>query len=447
MARPDPKRSSLSANGRRPSARELALETCLAVQQGHSLADCLEPAPKRLDSERDRAFCSELSYGFCRRCFLLRDILRQRLDRPLKPRDRDVETVLLLGLYQLRYTRVSDHAAVNESVKLLQQLGKRWARGLVNAVLRGYLRQPDRRCGLEEAAACYPGWMRRRIEQDWPEQADDLLLAGNRRAPMTLRVDLARLSREQALHRLAGVGIEAHAHARVDTALVLDRPRAVDALPGFAQGLLSVQDAAAQLAAPLLDPRPGDRVLDACAAPGGKTLHLLQYCPDLDLLALDKDAERLQRVRENLDRGGAQACLRVADAGEPDSWHEGRSFDRILLDAPCSASGILRRHPDIRLLRQDADIPALANQQRRLLEALWPLLRPGGRLLYATCSIFREENELQIADFMQRHPDSVEVTPNAVQWGEKRPFGRQLFTGDQDMDGFFYALLEKAESP
>jgi len=264
--------------------------------------------------------------------------------------------------------------------------------------------------------------------------------------PMTLRVDTRRQSREQALQALHQAGLEAEAHPLVETALQLRRPQPVSRIPGFDRGLLSVQDAAAQLAGPLLGCQPGERVLDACAAPGGKTLQLLQGSPGIDLLALDKDAERLKRVRQNLDRAGLDARLLAADAGLPEDWHDGRPFDRILLDAPCSASGILRRHPDIRLLRQDADIPALAAQQRRLLEALWPLLRPGGRLLYATCSIFREENEAQVEGFVQCHADCVEVTPNTVQWGEKRPFGRQIFSGDQDMDGFYYALLEKVES-
>jgi 16S rRNA (cytosine967-C5)-methyltransferase len=430
-----------------PSPRAQALEVCLRVLRGQSLSDALEPALRRLSDDRDRAFCSELCHGFCRQYFALRKRLDQRLDKPLKKRDLDVQVILLLGLYQLFHTRVEDHAAVNESVKLLQRRGKGWARGLVNAVLRGFLR--DRESGAPlplEPADSYPEWMQQRLREDWRERADELFAAGDRRAPMTLRVDLRRQSREQALERLREAGIGASAHPVVDTALLLDRPRPVAELPGFAQGLLSVQDAAAQLAAPLLDCAPGDRVLDACAAPGGKTLHLLQAQPNIELLALDKDAQRLRRVRENLDRAGLTADLVAADAADAGSWNDGRPFDRILLDAPCSASGILRRHPDIKLLRKSADIPALAAGQRRLLQALWPLLKPGGRLLYATCSIFREENEDQIAAFAGDRADCVEVTPNTVQWGEQRPFGRQILTGDQAMDGFYYAVLEKAPS-
>ncbi len=433
-----------------PSPRSLALDVCLAVLDGQSLSERLEPALEQLPDERDRAFCSELCYGFCRRYFLLSEILEQRLQRPIKAKDRDVRAILLLGLYQLRFTRVSDHAAVNESVRLLQRRGKIWARGLVNAVLRGWLRDQgeDRDAPLSAAqeAACYPEWMRRRMAADWPQRADGLLRAGNARAPMTLRVDLRQWSREQALEALAAAGIEARPHPLVASALQLERPRPVSALPGFDSGRLSVQDASAQLAAGLLGPSPGDRVLDACAAPGGKTLHLLQQCPDIELLALDQDAGRLQRLRENLRRAGLDYPLRAADAADPVSWHDGRPFGRILLDAPCSASGILRRHPDIRLLRRDGDIPALAARQRRLLEALWPLLRPGGRLLYATCSIFREENEQVVAAFVAGRTDCDDITPNTVQWGEGRPFGRQIFSGDQDMDGFYYALLEKAEA-
>ena len=438
----------MSKESRPPGAREQALEVCLAVLQGQSLADALEPALRELADDRERGFCSELCYGFCRHYFQLRKLLQERLAKPLKKRDLDVEVILLLGLYQLNHTRVGNHAAVNESVRLLQRRGKGWARGLVNALLRGYLRDREAAVVPEEfiEADSYPAWMQQRIRADWPDQAETLFAAGNARAPMSLRVDGRRLSREQALRDLADAGIEAEAHPLVETALLLARPVPVDRLPGFSQGLVSVQDAAAQLAAPLLDCAPGERVLDACAAPGGKTLHLLQRTPEIELLALDKDEQRLQRVRENLDRAGLSAELRAADAADVDAWHDGRPFDRILLDAPCSASGILRRHPDIKLLRREADIPALAQQQRRLLQALWPLLRPGGRLVYATCSIFREENEQQIERFQRDHPDSVEVTPNAVQWGQSRPFGRQILTGDQAMDGFYYAVLEKAQA-
>ncbi len=427
------------------SARAQALKVCLAVLQGQSLADVLEPALQELTERRERAFCSELCHGFCRYYFQLRKLLRQRLAKPLKRRDRDIEAILLLGLYQLIHTRVGDHAAVNESVRLLQHRGKGWARGLVNALLRGFLR--DRGQGLSlplTEADAYPTWMQQRIRADWPDRAETLFAAGNARAPMSLRIDTRHRSREQALRDLAAAGIEADPHPLVETALLLRQPVPVADLPGFDQGLLSVQDAAAQLAAPLLDCAPGQRVLDACAAPGGKTLHLLQQTPQIELLALDKDEQRLQRVRENLDRAGLSAEMRTADAADTQSWHDGRPFDRILLDAPCSASGILRRHPDIKLLRREADIAALARQQHRLLQALWPLLRPGGRLLYATCSILRDENERQIGQFVQDHADSVERTPNTVQWGQTRPFGRQILTGDQAMDGFYYAVLEKA---
>ncbi len=429
------------------SPRQLALEICLSLlQRGASLDDLLEQQLTRLDSERDRAFCSELCYGFCRYYFLLQRHLAQRLKKSLKARDRDVQVILLLGLYQIRFMRVEDHAAVNESVKLLHKRKKAWAKGLVNALLRGYIRdmpaaQGDTLQG-DEQAQTYPQWMCQTIRQDWPQQAEQVLRAGNERAPMTLRVDLSRHTIADYLQALQAAGIAAQAHPLIDSAIVLQRPQAVDALPGFAEGVVSVQDASAQIAAYLLDLKPGQHVLDACAAPGGKTLHILQTVNEISLVALDKDAGRLSRVEENLQRAGSRATLLVADAAETDDWFDGRQFDRILLDAPCSASGILRRHPDIRLLRKAADITSLAAQQQRLLSAMWPLLKPGGLLLYSTCSIFKEENERQLERFLAQQDNGMEVALNSVQWGQPCSVGRQILPRG-DMDGFYYALLRK----
>jgi len=429
------------------NTRQLALEICQQlVLHGLSLDDLLAQHLPRLPNDRDRGFCSELCYGFCRYYYLLRNELGKRLKKPLKARDQDIEILLLLGLYQIRFMRVENHAAVNESVKLLQKRRKTWAKGLVNALLRGYIRdlseQKLGRLETDEQVQTYPPWMRQQIEQDWGESAFDILQVGNQRAPMTLRVDVSKLERSDYLQRLSQADITARPHEWVATAVVLDNPCAVESLPGFDAGLVSVQDASAQLAASLLEVLPTMHVLDACAAPGGKTLHILQSAQPLEVTALDKDAARLQRVAENLQRGRVQAHSIAADAADVESWFDGRAFDRILLDAPCSASGIIRRHPDIRLLRQSADIVTLVEQQRRLLEALWPLVKKGGRLLYSTCSLFKVENERQLSRFVEARDNAAEIQLNTVQWGVARPVGRQVLPCP-DMDGFYYGLLQK----
>jgi 16S rRNA (cytosine967-C5)-methyltransferase len=261
---------------------------------------------------------------------------------------------------------------------------------------------------------------------------------------MTLRVDIRQTQRDTIIDNLAADGIEARKYAAVTTAIELVAPCDVTQLTGFAQGLLSVQDAAAQIAASLLVCEPGARVLDACAAPGGKTSHLLQAYDDIALDALDNNEIRLDRIRQNLDRIGKSANILSGDAANPDSWFSGNSYDCILADVPCSASGVMRRHPDIKLLRRESDIMPLLSQQRKILDALWHLLKPGGKMLYSTCSIFKDENEVQIAKFLDRHPDGYEVATQDVSWGEPRPHGRQILTGCDNMDGFYYALLAKS---
>lgn len=433
------------------NARQLALRICIAiVDKGQSLSSQLEKQLKSLGNSRDQGLCSELCYGFCRYYYVLAAELKSLLQKPLKPKDLDLQIILLIGLYQIRFMRIDDHAAVNETVNLVLQRKKKWAKGLVNAVLRNYLRRyekgdPQDRFTLSELehVVSYPSWMRNQIESDWGDDSATVLRAGNQSPPMVLRLDQNQKSRAEYLLILQDRGIQATAHALVSSALVLDQAIAVDQIPGFDSALVSVQDAAAQLAAGLLSSQPGMHILDACAAPGGKTLHILQSEPDLSLIALDKDQQRLQRVEQNLQRARLDAKLICADAVQTQTWFDGIQFDRILLDAPCSASGIIRRHPDIRILRQAEDIPKLVKQQRDLLDAVWPLLKTGGRMLYSTCSIFQSENECQIADFISRQPDCIELGINAVQWGHSRQYGRQILPGFDNMDGFYYALLEK----
>ncbi len=429
-------------------ARALAAGLLSEVRcYGRSLSSLLPAVFEGPAEIVDRALVQELCYGVLRWQPRLEAVLGRLLKRPIKRRDADIQSLLLIGLYQILYLRVPDHAAVSETVAATRDLGRPWARGLVNATLRAFLRQRD---GLlaevdrdETARYAHAGWFIDRVREDWPDRWSGVLDALNERPPMSLRVNLARMARADYLERLAGAGIEARAHALVPSAIELASPAAVDALPGFRDGLVSVQDAAAQLAAGLLAPEAGQRVLDACAAPGGKTGHLLETAEGLDLTAIDRDADRLAAVGENLERLGHTARLVAADAASPEDWWDGRLFDRILLDAPCSATGVIRRHPDIKLLRRPADLVRLVTEQTALLEAMARLLRPGGRLLYATCSIVRDENEARIRDFLDRHDDFSCLPLAGVVAGIDVGVGRQILPGEAGMDGFFYACLEK----
>jgi len=413
------------------------------LQDGQSLTAALDNALQAVESSKDRAFIQALCYGVCRQYHRLDFILSQLLDKPLK--DTDVKALALVGLYQLKFMRVKPHAAVSETVLATRK--KPWAKSLINAVLRTYLREQE---GLEEkadkeqtAAASHPEWLIKQIEQDWPEQAQKILLENNQQPPMALRVNLSRTSRDHYLQALMDKDIAAVAVSFCPSAIMLDKPVPVDLLPGFAEGLVSVQDAAAQLAAELLDVQPGHRVLDVCAAPGGKTAHILESQSQLkELVAVDIDESRMQRVSENCQRLNLQAKLVVGDAANPEGWWDGKPFDRILLDAPCSALGVIRRHPDIKLLRRAEDIKPLQALQKNILQAVWPLLAPGGLLLYATCSILKQENEQQVQVFLAEHDDAVELSIEA-DWGSAGKCGRQILTGESGMDGFYYARISK----
>ena len=417
----------------------------MVIGQGRSLDDALRivlDTAAKID-DRDRALCRALAFGVCRWYFALRPVIAGYLKKPFKQKDRDLEMILLIGLYQITIMEVDHHAAVNETVKLTLQQNKAWAKGLVNAVLRGVVRDHVLITG-DCPQNSYPKWFYDRVSNDWPDQYKSILAAGNQRAPMCLRLDAKQISMNDYLQSLADHSIEASSHELITSAVVLGKPRSVDALPGFASGAVSVQDSAAQLAAVLLDCKPHMRVLDACAAPGGKTVHLLQSTENLDLVALDQDQSRLELIDQNLKRVGQSAQLICGDASNPQDWFEGLLFDRILADLPCSASGVVRRHPDIKLLRRASDIDKLVDLQRSILAALWPLLKPGGLLVYSTCSIFKDENERQIERFVQSHENAKLIGPNSVQWGQQRPGGRQILPGAHNMDGFFYACLRKS---
>jgi 16S rRNA (cytosine967-C5)-methyltransferase len=350
-------------------------------------------------------------------------------------------------LYQLLYTRIPDYAAVAATVAASRRLNKPWVAGLVNAVLRGFQK---RRGALlaqveldESAATAHPAWWLEFLRSGRPEEWRNIAEANNAHPPMTLRVNRRRTGRAEYLKLLADAGLSGAPSRHAACGIILDEPVDVARLPDFSEGSVSVQDAAAQLAAPLLNPQPGDRVLDACAAPGGKTAHLLELQPALEeLVAVDDDAARMARVKENLDRLGLTAKTVVEDAGAVQRWWDGELFDRILLDAPCSGSGVIRRHPDIKYLRRPTDIAVLAAGQACLLTALWPLLKRGGMLLYAACSVLPDENEHRIHEFLGHHRDAGEEVIAAT-WGRPLQHGRLILPGTDGMDGFYYACLKK----
>lgn len=419
---------------------------CQVLGEGRSLSACLPPALAAL-AAGERPLVQTLCYGTLRWYPQLQRLVRKLLSRPLHGDGPALEALLALGCYQLLYTRIAAHAAIHETVALARRTSLARASGLVNAVLRRLQRElPEWRSRLttEPWSHAHPDWLLQRLAADWPSQWRQLVTANNGRAPMTLRVNAARITRAAYLEKLAEADMQAHAHPYADTAVVCEVPCEVERLPGFHQGEVSVQDAAAQLAAPLLDAQPGERVLDACAAPGGKTGHILERTPGIGaLVALDIDSARLGRVDDNLVRLGLAATLVTGDATTPGGWWDGQPFDRILLDAPCSACGVIRRHPDIKVLRKASDIAALAARQRAMLESLWALLRSGGRLLYVTCSVLREENEAVVGAFLQAHADARE-RPVDVAWGQQCPHGRQVLAGEADCDGLYYAVLERA---
>ncbi len=415
------------------------------VGAGQSLNTVLPAALQRV-AAREHGLVRELCYGSLRWYPQLHYLLGRLLRKPLEPAEHQVEALLLLGLYQLLHLRVPAYAAVSEVVDAARALGKTRATGLINAVLRNFQRRrADWLAELERdpgGRTAHPAWLLQRLQADWPDHWQAIVAANNARPPCSLRVNLARLSRDHYREQLAAAALGAQPAVFSAAGLILDRACDVDALPGFREGLVSVQDGAAQLAAGLLQLEPGLRVLDACAAPGGKTGHILETEPRLVLLALDSDAARLRQVQDNLDRLGLTAAVRQGDATTPTAWWDGVYYDRILLDVPCSGGGVLRRHPDIKVLRRATDIEPLATRQRALLEALWPLLRPGGRLVYATCTLLKQENEDNIAAFLAAHADARDC-PIQAGWGHARTPGRQILPGEAAMDGFYYACLLK----
>lgn len=423
------------------NVRLISADIIVKVLNGKSLTVALDEAWGQVDDVKERAFIQALCYGTIRYYFRLDFILSQLLNKPIK--DKQIKSLALIGLFQLQYMRVKQHAAVSETVAVMKK--KQWAKSLLNAVLRRYLREQESLEALADKHVAYahPDWMIKLFKANWGEDAKSLFYENNQLPPMVLRVNQLLCSRNDYMQLLASHNIVASVLEFSDQAILLDEAVVVSKLPNFDEGWVSVQDSAAQLAANLLDVKEGERVLDVCAAPGGKTAHILEIQPKLDsLLAIDIEPNRLQRVDDNLLRLGLKAELLQADATDVDTWWDGRQFDRILLDAPCSALGVIRRHPDIKLLRREEDIAQLQTLQQTILQASWGMLKPGGTLVYATCSILKQENEDQIEFFLAKNVDACEK-PIEAEWGLQRPFGRQVLTGDHVMDGFYYACLQK----
>lgn len=429
------------------SPRLAAANALATVMAGKASLGTSLPAQSQHVAERDQALTQELAFGTARWFQRLDGLANALLEKPLKAADRDLHALLLVGLYQLLFTRIPAHAAIDETVNAAKALKKPWAKGLLNAVLRRAQREGQTLLeGLERDPTirlAHPRWLQKQLKADWPQHWEAICTANNAHPPMTLRVNALQGSRQAYLADLRAAGFPAVASPYSPAGISLDQSCDVYRLPGFDSGRASVQDEAAQLAAPLLELQPGQRVLDACCAPGGKTCHILELQPALqELLALDLEPRRLQRVRDNLQRLGLSATLKAADGRELDAWWDGQPFQRILLDAPCSATGVIRRHPDIKLTRQAEDITALARLQGELLDSLWQTLEVGGILVYATCSVLPEENTRVIAAFLARQPGARELSIVA-DYGLPQPHGRQLLPQPQGHDGFYLAKLMK----
>ncbi len=424
---------------------EAARALARIVFDGQSLRGVFDARAARVTDPRDRALLSALLHAGARWWLRHDAALALLLERPLPSKAREIRALIVLGFVQIDVLGMPDYAVVAACVDAARVLGHPRHAGLVNAVLRRFLRERTQLlAGLDDDAVtrhAHPRWLVERIGADWPEEAESILAANNREAPLVLRVNRRRGDRDALAARLAAAGISGHAVDDLDDALVLADSADVSRLPGYAEGLFSVQDGAAQRVVDLLDLADGQRVLDACAAPGGKSAHMLERAR-VDLVALDSEAARLPRMRENLARLGLAADIRQGDATQPDAWWDGRPFERILVDAPCSATGIIRRQPDIKLHRRGSDIAAMTALQGRLLAALWPMLAPGGRLVYATCSVLRAENEAVLGAFVDARPDArLAGVPAAC--GRDAGGGRQNLPGSGDFDGFYYACVDK----
>ncbi|MCG9750577.1 16S rRNA (cytosine(967)-C(5))-methyltransferase RsmB [Vibrio brasiliensis] len=410
------------------------------VDKGHSLSNAL-PAAQQTIKPRDHALLQEICYGALRYLPRLESIANELMDKPLKGKQRVFHHLILVGIYQLSFMRIPAHAAVGETVEGTKTLKGPRLRGLINAVLRNYQRNQEEldAMAVSHNAGKYghPGWLLKLLQESYPQQWQEIVEANNSKAPMWLRVNHQHHSRDEYLELLKNENIDNTIHSEAEDAVKLAAPCDVTKLPGFEKGWVSVQDAAAQLSINYLTPQDGELILDCCAAPGGKTAHILERTQGSEVVAIDCDDTRLKRVHDNLQRLNLKAKVICGDARNPQDWWQGEQFDRILLDAPCSATGVIRRHPDIKWLRRADDIAALAELQREILDAMWQQLKPGGTLVYATCSITPQENKEQVKAFLARTSDAQ------LQGSDVDNPGRQILPGEEDMDGFYYAILTK----
>lgn len=432
-----------------PSVRALAAQALADIAlSGHSLREVADRALPRLPDARDRALFTALINEGARWWPRFDAAIDRLLDKPIRRNEPVIHALLVTALVQLEILELPEYAAVAATVEAVRELRRPRLAGLANAVLRRWLRERaslladlDARPATRHA---HPAWLAAAIGRDWPDEVDDVLAAANREPPLMLRVNRRRADRAAVADALRASGQDVELHPWLSDGLVLPHSTDVTRLPGFAEGHFAVQDGAAQVPADLLALADGQRVLDACAAPGGKACHALERA-DLRLLAVESEPRRAPRIRQNLDRLGLDAEIVVGDAGDTAAWWDGRPFDRVMIDAPCSATGVIRRRPDVRLHRRESDIDALVTQQERILEACWTALAEGGLLLYVTCSILRRENEDVIDGFLRRH-DNAMARPLSLPAGRSTGAGWQMLPGNGDLDGMYYALLEKRGS-
>ncbi|ODV05933.1 MAG: 16S rRNA (cytosine(967)-C(5))-methyltransferase [Rhodanobacter sp. SCN 68-63] len=430
----------------KPDTRALAAKGLAEVAlRGASLREVMERSAPKLSDPRDRALLMALLSEGARWWLRFDAAIEAMLAKPIRHKDPAIHALLVLGLVQLEILQLSDYAAVAATVEATRTLKRPALAGMVNAVLRRWQRERDAHITRLDAEPttrhAHPSWLATALQRDWPTQANAVMAADNGEPPLMLRVNRQRSEHGALIARLQASGHEAHAHAWLADAVVLPHSTDVTRLPGFDDGAFAVQDGAAQVAADLADLRDGLRVLDACAAPGGKACHLLERAR-IDLTALEFDARRAERIRDNLMRLRLDAKVVIGDAGAPPAAWKKQPFDRILVDAPCSATGVLRRRPDVRLHRRESDIAAMGVQQRRIVSALWPLLAPGGRLVYITCSVLRAENEVVVSELLAAHDDAAAVA-FTLPVGQAAAVGWQILPGDGDLDGMYYAALQK----
>lgn len=430
------------------SARLIACQIIeQSVENETTLSMVLSKNDSFKNAGKEKALIQEMSYGTFRWYIQLEYILNQLLDKKIKKKDSRLKYLILIGLYQLRFMRIPQHAVVSETVNTCKKINMLWAKGLVNAILRRYIRESKAVESYlendESIKTSHPQWLIKQLKHDWPDHWQTILDANNQRPPMYLRVNQRQTSRDYYLNRMCEAGIKGKATKYSENGILLEEAVDVHKLPGFEEGAVSVQEIAAQFSADLLNLKPGQTVLDACAAPGGKSAHILETEENLNsLTCIEKDPDRTLRLIETMERLKLKASIKTSDINNLDNWWDGNKFDRILLDAPCSAIGVIRRHPDIKFLRSNNEVDKINLLQIKLLNTLWQTLKTDGLLVYVTCSILKQENMDLIRKFITDN-DDCEIDPIKVEWGLDTGYGRQILTGQENMDGFFYACLKK----